>query len=263
MHSEGTERHKKEEYELFGKKKKAIAFIDYEYWFYSYKTRFGITPDPIKWFDEVQKLYDFTEILVFGDFSNPALRDEVGKIRYITNNIIETGNTYFGNKKDMTDFVMLDYIYRAADENRRIRTYLLFTGDGHFQTVVKHLTGRKKKKVVVCGIRDSMSRQLQTVATELIFFPKDEVEFLEYAKMIINNMAYVADKDTIIPTFWGTVDAVSKYNNVPQEAIVATLKKMLDMEYLIRKQRKIPFSKTVTVLTANWEKLIKDGLWIP
>jgi len=50
---------------------------------------------------------------------------------------------------------------------------------------------------------------------------------------------------------------------VPQEAIVATLKKMLDMEYLIRKQRKIPFSKTVTVLTANWEKLIKDGLWIP
>ena len=248
---------------MFGKKKKAIAFIDYEYWFYSYKTRFGITPDPMEWLADVKERFDLKEILVFGDFSNPALKEEVGKLRCITNNIIETGNTFHSKKKDMTDFVMLDYIYRAADENRRIRTYLIFTGDGHFQTVVKYLTEKKKKKVVLCGIRDSMSRQLQTVASELLLYPKEEVQFREYAMMIVKNMAYVADKDTIIPTFWGTVDAVSRYNNVPQEAVVSTLKKMLDMEYIVRRERKIPYSKTVTVLTANWEKLIKDGLWIP
>jgi hypothetical protein len=40
---------------LFGRlfhrenEEKAIAFVDYEYWFYSYKTQFGMTPDPMKW----------------------------------------------------------------------------------------------------------------------------------------------------------------------------------------------------------------------
>lgn len=246
---------------MFGKKKKAIAFVDYEYWFYSYKTRFGITPDPVRWLEDIKHTYDVMQVWVFGDFSNPALKEEVGKIRCITNNIIETGNTYHNKKKDMTDFVMLDYIYRAADENRRTRTYLIFTGDGHFQSVVKYLIERKKKKVVLCGIRDSMSRQLQVVATDLMLYPKEEVKFREYAKMIISNMAYVSDKDTIIPTFWGTVEAVARRNNVPQDAVVDTLKKMLDEEYLIRKERKIKFQKTVMVLTANWEKLIKDGLW--
>lgn len=104
----------------------------------------------------------------------------------------------FGNKKkDMTDFVMLDYIYRAADENRKVRTYLIFTGDGHFQSVVKYLT---EKKVVLCGIRDSMSRPLEAVATDLRLYPKEETKFREYAKMIVSNMAHVSTIDSIIPT---------------------------------------------------------------
>ena len=248
---------------MFGKKKKAVAFIDYEYWFYSYKTRFGIKPDPVKWFDDVKAHYDISEILVFGDFSNPALSEEMGKIRCITNNIIETGNTYHNKKKDMTDFVMLDYIYRAADENRRVRTYLIFTGDGHFQSVVKYLTEKKKKKVVLCGIRDSMSRQLQTVATELRLYPKEDTKFRECTKMIISNMAYVSDKETIVPTFWGTVEAVSRYNNVPQGAVVDSLKKMLDEGYLVRKERELQCQKKVMVLAPDWDKMVKDGLWKP
>lgn len=248
---------------MFDKKKKAIAFIDYEYWFYSYKTRFGIKPDLVKWFEDVKVLYDLTEILVFGDFSNPALSEEVGKIRCITNNIIETGNTYHNKKKDMTDFVMLDYIYRAADENRRVRTYLIFTGDGHFQSVVKYLTEKKKKKVVLCGIRDSMSRQLQTVVTELRLYPKEDTKFRECTKMIISNMAYVSDKETIVPTFWGTVEAVSRYNNVPQGAVVDSLKKMLDEGYLVRKERELQCQKKIMVLAPDWDKMVKDGLWKP
>ena len=163
----------------------------------------------------------------------------------------------------MTDFVMLDYIYRAADENRKVRTYLIFTGDGHFQSVVKYLKEKKKKKVILCGIRDSMSHQLQTVATELLLYPQEETKFIEYAQMIVSNMAHVATKNDIIQTFWGTVQAVSRYYNVPQEPATKTLKKMLDIGYLVRKERKIKFQKTVTVLTANWEMLIKDGLWKP
>ena len=90
---------KKEEYNLFGKKKKAIAFVDYEYWFYSYKTRFGLTPDPMEWVQDMKELYELKEVLVFGDFSNPALKEEAGKLRCITNNIIETGNTFHSKKR--------------------------------------------------------------------------------------------------------------------------------------------------------------------
>ena len=157
---------KKEEYNLFGKKKKAVAFVDYEYWFYSYKTRFGLTPDPVKWLEDVKLDYELTDIWVFGDFSNPSLTEEVGKIRCITNNIIETGNTFRNKKKDMTDFVMLDYIYRAADENRKVRTYLIFTGDGHFQSVVKYLTEKKKKKV-------QSGEEKETVPEEEVFAPPE------------------------------------------------------------------------------------------
>ena len=81
--------------------------------------------------------------------------------------------------------------------------------------------------------------------------------------MIVSNMAHVATKNDIIPTFWGTVQAVSRYYNVPQEPVTKTLKKMLDIGYLVRKERKIKFQKTVTALTANWEMLIKDGLRKP
>ena len=50
---------------LFNKKKqKAIAFIDYEYWYYSCKTRFNTVPDPAEWLIEMQNEYDVTEVMV-------------------------------------------------------------------------------------------------------------------------------------------------------------------------------------------------------
>lgn len=37
------------------KKKKAIAFVDYEYWFYSCKEKFSIAPNIQKWKKEIEK----------------------------------------------------------------------------------------------------------------------------------------------------------------------------------------------------------------
>ena len=136
------------------KKKKAIAFVDYEYWFYSCKEMFNLYPNLQRWKDEIAKRFELKDIMVFGDFSHENIAGDLHKVRSITNTVIETSNTFMRKKKDMTDFIMLDYIYQTLEQQKGIDTYILFTGDGHFQTVVKCLK-EKKKRVIVCGIEDS------------------------------------------------------------------------------------------------------------
>lgn len=84
---------------------------------------------------------------------------------------------------------------------------------------------------------------MQAVASDLLLYPKEDAQFREYALMIVKNMAYVSIKDTIILIFLETVEAVSKYNNVPMDDVVDTLRKMLNMEYLIQKEQKSDFQK--------------------
>ena len=149
------------------KKRKAIAFVDYEYWFYSCKERFNLYPNLQRWKDEIAKRFELKDIMVFGDFSHENIAGDLHKVRSITNTVIETSNTFMRKKKDMTDFIMLDYIYQTLEQQKGIDTYILFTGDGHFQTVVKCLK-EKKKRVIVCGIEDSFSKQLRDTASEVI-----------------------------------------------------------------------------------------------
>lgn len=154
-------------FKLKGSRKRAMVFVDYESWFYSYKTLFRMRPDPRAFRASIEADYDIEDIMVFGDFSSPGMAEELGKLRNITNTIIETGNTFNRRKKDMTDFIMLDYIYQYADENRKVGTYIIFTGDGHFQSVTKYLVQKKRKNVVIYGVKDTISRQLRDAASEV------------------------------------------------------------------------------------------------
>ena len=58
-------------------------------------------------------------------------------------------------KKDMTDFIMLDYIYQTAALRPEIGVYILFTGDAHFQSVTKYLAQRLGKEVVIYGVTEA------------------------------------------------------------------------------------------------------------
>nr|WP_255884282.1 hypothetical protein [Ruminococcus sp. zg-921] len=115
-------------FQLFKKNSKAMVFVDYEYWFYSYRNLFQIKPDPKRFHEALIKEFDIADIMIFGDFSDLPISAELGKLRNITNTIIETGNRFPRHKKDMTDFVMLDYIYRCVDDNKNIGTYIIFSG---------------------------------------------------------------------------------------------------------------------------------------
>ncbi len=244
---------------LFGRKKKAIVFVDYEYWFYSYKNMFSIRPEPVRLINTLKKEFDIADVMVFADFSVPVMSSELRKLRSVTNTIIETGNTLMRRKKDMTDFVMLDYIYRNADSKKSEDTYIIFSGDGHFQSVVRHLTERKKKNVIVYGIKDTVSRQLQDVASEVRFLPTEEdLKVLTY-RLVATNMAEVEEKPNIIPTFKTTVSAVTAKNGEDADKVRSAVEEMLDKGYLF-KGEKIIRGRHVKTVNADWDKMISDGI---
>lgn len=211
------------------KKRKAIAFVDYEYWFYSCKEQFSITPNIQKWKREIEEKYDLKDIIIFGDFSYENIAGELPKIRRITNTIIETGNTFAKKKKDMTDFVMLDYIYQATENHKDVDTYIIFTGDGHFQSVVKYLDQKKRKEVLVYAIPDCFSKQLQDVATEAMMVEIDGDIQERNCRMILNNMSIIEDKSDIMANFLQAVETVSKASNIPEAEFGNMLMKALKL----------------------------------
>ena len=105
-------------------KPKAIAFVDYEHWYYSYKNQFGIKPDVLAWRQQLDENYVVEDIMVFAEFGHHGIGDELSKLRNITNTIIETAQPNGHHKKDMTDFIMLDYIYQTAISRPEMEIYL-------------------------------------------------------------------------------------------------------------------------------------------
>lgn len=162
----------------------------------------------------------------------------------------------------MTDFIMLDRLYQTAAEDTGPDTYILFTGDGHFQPVTRYLTQKKKKQVIVYGVQNAFSAQLKAAATQYIEYPYPAELTRRYYHMILQNFDYISGKN-INPTFLKTVEAVADHNQIPQDAIRAALQEMLDKGYVYQKEVPIAFNRKIKIVCANWEQLIKDGLWDP
>lgn len=243
-------------------KKRAIVFVDYEYWFISYKNLYKIKPDLKGWYEGLSRQYEQLDIYFFADFTG-NLKNELPEIRKITNHIVETRNKNERLKKDMTDFVMLDYIYQMGTEKRIPETIVIVSGDGHFQSVVRYLVTKLKKTVIVYGVMHSFSQQLKEAATEIVELPSSKEQMGRYMQMVIHNMAYVVEHPKIIATFTGTEKAVARKNQVPEEKIRATLNIMLEKNYLYKHKQYVDFNKQIPVLAANWDLLIKEGLYVP
>ena len=236
-----------------------MVFVDYEYWFYSYKTRHGTRPDIITWRDELMATYNIDEIMIFGDFTAAEIRSELTRLREITSTIIETGNSNQSFKKDMTDFVMLDYIYQCAATRRDVGRYILFTGDGHFQSVVRYLVQKKHREVIVYGIRETFSKQLRDAASLTVELPYDDPHFSCY-RMIVRNIAYVKSDPSKFLTFNGTVDAVARVNSVSKDRIRSALVSMMNKGYVVQKDYMVESDKKIKTIDVNWELLAADGL---
>lgn len=169
---------------MFGKKHslpRAVAFVDFEHWYISLERMYSVKPDVKAWAEELRKNYDVEEIAIFADFSNTGLRGELEKIRNVTNIIIDTKNQSEHYKKDFTDFIMLDYIYQRAMTKKNIDTFIIFTGDGHFTSVVRFIINQCRKKVGIYGITGATSSQLKASASWCRELPSDSEIFRTYS----------------------------------------------------------------------------------
>ena len=243
------------------KKPKAIAFVDFENWFLSLKKFYNLKPDVMKWRRQLEEKYELQDVYVFGNFIDNEMREELPKIRCVTNSIIETQQGTENYEKDMTDFVMLDYIYEYVNEHTDVDTYIIFTGDAHFQSVIKYLRQKHGKTVIVYGIKKTFSNQLKLIASEAIELPASDQILEGLYPLIVKNMDYVSGKFNIIPTFSSTARTLAKQYGVAEELVKAALVDMLDKGLLSKKQQRVAFNQFIPVLSANWDALVEAGLW--
>lgn len=249
------------------RKPHAICFVDYEHWYISLDKLHNQKPDIKGWFNEISSKYDIKDIIFFADFSNTAIRLEIPKIREVSSTIIETQNASNHHKKDFTDFIMLDHIYQKAVEAHNIDTFIIFSGDGHFSSAVSFLVTRRKKEVIVYGVKDAMSTQLKNCATSTFELPGRDEELYGCYRAILSSLKPLTEKTNrkkgkrSFPTFWATVEAVSRKNKIDKGYVTKTLRKLMDEGYIYQKSVKVSAVKTIKVLNVNWDSVKKDGIW--
>jgi Protein of unknown function DUF88. len=255
-------------------KPRAVVFIDYEHWYISLDKMYHTRPDIKGWRNKLAKDYDLKEIMFFGDFSNSSLRADIPRIREVTNYIIETQNASQYHKKDYTDFIMLDHIYQKAITSSDIDVFIIFSGDGHFSSVVSFLATRINKPVGIYGIKDCVSTQLKNSATWTVEVvpEKPEDPMVKYYQMIIKNLQHVEENNEKIkdskkvksfPTFWGTIEAATRYHKVDKNELVKAMRTMIDKGYLFQSQERVNqhSPKKVKVINIDWSKVKHDGIW--
>lgn len=255
-----------QEESMFGKKRslpRAIAFVDFEHWYISLERLYSVKPDVKVWADELRSKYDIEEIAIFADFSNPGLRGELEKIRNVTNMVIDTKNQSEHYKKDFTDFIMLDYIYQRAMTKKDIDTFIIFTGDGHFTSVVRFIINQCRRKVGIYGVTGATSSQLKASASWCCELPSDSEIYKTYYKLIVDNFNYLTVHREFIKN--GSpekiTERVSRQNKIDRRSVKSALEQMIRDGYVYKTTVPDEKGKKVSILKPNWELLRRDGLW--
>jgi hypothetical protein len=238
-------------------KKLTAVFIDYESLFISFQKQLSSAPDLFAMIEDVKQHGKIISIKVFADFGKPELDSERNRIRTVTSDIIDCGNESSVNRKDFTDFIMLDHIYKEIIQNPVVEQFVLFTGDGHFSSVATFLKTFMDKVVGCYGVPGTLSNQLKDCCTwvKLIDVIDDEDEM--YQMDIIRNFRHVETKN-ILPTFTKTVEhLVRTYSRNPMK-YESVLRNMIDDGFIYRELCNSFADREFMTLRPNWERIEEE-----
>lgn len=235
---------------------RAVAFVDYEHWYISLKNNFGMKPNIKGWFEDLKTKVTLTEAIFFADFSHKSLADEIKRIRLYSNIIIDTRNVGTNVKKDFTDFIILDHIYQKALAANDIDVFILFSGDGHFSSVVSFLKNFRGKEVGIYGIKESFSRQLKETANWFVSLPSESDQYGQCAKLIFEQLkeAQISNSRDL-PTYKNTFEKIVATKRVNPQRLENVMKRLISEGVIT--ERKVVLNKKdggKLSLFVDWEK---------
>ncbi|MEG1536878.1 MAG: NYN domain-containing protein [Clostridiales bacterium] len=244
----------------------SLVFIDYESWFYGFLNQYKRSTDIMEWIKDVKTRGAINDFYVFGDFTDEKMKNEASRWRNVTTNIIDCSkNTY---QKDYTDFIMLDQIYQKSVKSPHIKQFILFTGDGHFQSAVAFLKTFQDKTVGIYGVKGTISQQLMEAAnwyvevepqTLLQSSPQEtegDAEKHKLAELIKNNLRWVENKGVILPTYKKTLDVICRQNeDINQEKLAAVLQDMINKGCIRQVPRLTKDGSNIVVMETDWGAL--------
>lgn len=243
-----------------GGKPKAAIFVDYEHWYYGYRNNFQMKPNIEEWLKELEDEYEISRLYIFGDFSKYNIGMDLERLKSLTKNVIHTASEKDGVDKDFTDVIMLDAIYRSVADKENEEVYVLFTGDAHFTKVVQYLK-ELEKKVVIYGVKYGFSNRLKSEATSYVEMPRQSQEKDHYNDLIFISLNRLRSRPRTVATYWKTVNSVAQYNKVPKDRVQNALDNLLRQKYITETRKTGYRGKKVDVLTVDWERVKRDGIW--
>ena len=234
------------------KKQSAVAFVDYEHWFYSYINKFNMVPNVDEWYKEICDEYNLKDLYFYGDFNNKAIGGELEKLRKFTKNVVHTASMKDGVDKDFTDFIILDAIYREAAKKHSPDVYIIFTGDGHFNLAVQYLRSLNKK-VIIYAVKYALSNRLKSSANAYVEMPRQTQEQQFYIDLILDSMRRLREKGRVA-TYRKTVTGVAEYNKVSQDKIQNTLDGLISQKYMYEEESQYK-GRVQKILKVDWNRV--------
>lgn len=229
-----------------------LIFVDYESWFFGAKNEYKAETDIFDWFEDVQKKGHIEDILFFGDFNTDVMKNEVQKIRSISSNIIDCRKS--ANEKEFTDFIILDHLYQKLIRQPSIKQFILFSGDGHFQSVIAFLRNFQSKIFGVYAIHGTMSTQLANAANWYVeVIPEQNKTAVE---AIIKNLEWAKTQSGLVPTFKKTIDVILRHRpDINEDQLTQTLRSLIDEGYILQVDTILQNGNQVRALVPEWQKI--------
>jgi hypothetical protein len=243
-----------------GKEKRIVAFVDYESWFYALENLHKQKPDIASWFAELSRRGRVIDVIFFGDFSNPALKDEIGRIRPYSNKIIETRNPNPKFKKDYTDFIMLDNIYqRALSSSSDIDIFVLFSGDGHFSSVASFLKNYGNIEVGIFGVSGAFSSLLKNSCDWWVEVPSKASRKNYVYELLFDALREAEKNRSNLIHLAQIVDNVAKKHKLSAKEVMTCLQELIEKGLVSKQELIVNKNEQVAVLRAVWDQIKAAG----
>ncbi|MDR1734619.1 MAG: NYN domain-containing protein [Oscillospiraceae bacterium] len=233
-------------------KLRTAVYVDYESLYWSFYNQLAALPDLELLVADIKKNAAVAKITVFGDFQSEPLGSERQRIRTVTNDIIDC-SSHSDRRKDFTDFIMLDHMYRDILQNSSMEQFILVTGDGHFSSFATFVRTFLDKSIGVYGVRGTLSNQLTVCASWAKVIDCVDADDSVYVRHLIHNFKLAEAKGTFL-TFKKTAAYTAQYHSGETLKYERILSQLIEDGYVF-KQVTNQYGKDFTAIMPNWERI--------